>query len=360
MDPTLVIHKEVGGFQIASMKTIITKRDELPALFRKLKRICGQAICGPAMTIFHYGSVKEGSLVEVAYQVDQLVEQGEVHTRLLERRKAWTLIHRGAPGTIRQATLELFKHLDQHAGMAGGGSREVNLHIDAANPEKNITEVQVLDHEWHARLANGVEEVLGAEARTQVMQGIELIDVDSSAEDYRTWVHEAMRRIDQLTDDAGEKFRMISCAAHVFPQYRIDHLRGIYEQEGDIDAVLQEMYTDPDWYEDPARIANQLFITKVPWDQEAFKQATTREARRLAYCHCSFVRPHLNDKPGTISSTFCWCGAGWYRRLWEGILGKPIQVEHVDTLLSGAETCKLIITLPIRAEGELHPPRREG
>ncbi len=360
MDPTHVIHREVGGFQIASLKTIITKRDELPALFRKLKRTCGQAICGHPMTIFHYGAVKEGSLVEVAYQVDQLVDQGEVHTRLLEKRKAWTLIHRGAPGTIRQATQEIFRHLEQHAGIVGGGSREVHLLSDAANPDKNLTEIQVLDHEWHSRLASGVEEVLGAEARRQVMEGIELIDVDSSAETYRTWVHEAMGRIDQLTEDAGEKFRMVSCAAHVFPHYRIDRLRSIYEQEHDIDAVLQEMYTDPDWYEDPVRIGNQLFITKVPWDQEAFKQATTRDERRLATCHCSFVRPYLNDEPRKISATFCWCGAGWYRRLWEGILGKPIQVEHVDTLLSGAEDCRLVITLPIHAEGELHPPRREG
>jgi hypothetical protein len=164
-----------------------------------------------------------------------------------------------------------------------------------------------------------------------------------------------MGRIDSLTDDPQQKYRIVSCAAHVFPRHRIDHLKAIYERDHDIDEVLKEMYTDPDWYEDPVRRGNQLFMRKVPFDPKGYREAATPAARRQAYCHCAFVRPYLAEIPARISPTFCWCGAGWYRRLWEGILEKPIQVEHVETLIKGNDCCTLVITLPLQLEGEMSP-----
>lgn len=59
--------------------------------------------------------------------------------------------------------------------------------------------------------------------------------------------------------------------------------------------------------------------------------------------------------PARLSPTFCWCGAGWYRRLWEGILSQPIKVEHMETLIKGHDQCTLVITLPLALEGEMSP-----
>ena len=42
-------------------------------------------------------------------------------------------------------------------------------------PEKNVTEVQVILHEWDRLFAEGAEKVLGAEASQHLMQGIESI-----------------------------------------------------------------------------------------------------------------------------------------------------------------------------------------
>jgi hypothetical protein len=355
MNTPIIVHKQVGGQRIASLKTVIAKRAEILPLFELLRQACGEAVCGPAMTIFHYGALKEGLLVEVAYPVDQPVETGEVHTRLLEERQAWTLEHRGPHENIRETTGKIFEYLASHAGTAGGGVREIYLAFDPGDPAGNRTEVQVLDHEWHRRLAEGVEQVLGPAARQQILAGIDGITTESPQEDYREWIRLAMERLDGLTDDPAQKYQIVSCAAHVFPQNRIDQLRGIYERNHAIDDVLCEMYQDPDWYENPVRKGNQLHMRKVPYDPEAYKSATTPAARRQAYCHCAFVRPYLHEVPAKMSSTFCWCGSGWYRRLWEGILGQPIQVEHVETLIKGNDCCTLVITLPIQVDGELSP-----
>ena len=355
MNAPAIIHKSVGGLRIASIKTIIAKRADILPSFELLRQDCGDAICGPAMAIFHYGSVKEGVLIEAAFPVNRPVDTGQVHTRLLEIRQSWTTEHHGPHDAIRGTTARIFEYIQDHAGTVGGGVREIYLTLDPGNPENNLTEIQVLDHEWERRFAEGVEQALGPGARQQVMVGIEAITSKSSAEAYREWIHAAMERIDSLTNDPVKKYQIVSCAAHVFPQHRIDLLRAIYEQRHDIDDVLRAMYQDPDWYEDPVRKGNQLIMRKVPFNAEAYKQATTPAERRQAYCHCAFVRPYLDEIPARITPTFCWCGAGWYRRLWEGVLGQPIQVEHVETLIKGNDCCTLVITLPIQAEGELSP-----
>lgn len=355
MDTYKVIHKDLETLRIAFIKTIIEKRADLWPLFTPLREACGDAICGPAMAIFHYGAVKDGLYVEAAFPVSQPVETGTVQTRLLEAARAWTLYHIGPHTTLRETTKKLLTHIREHAGTVGGNVREVYATWDAEHPEANVTEIQVLNHEWERRLAEGVETVLGAAARQEVMAGIEALTPDSSDAHYREWICGAMERLDALTGDPECQYRIMSCCAHVFPKERIAHLRSIYAQRHDIDDVLREMYQDHAWYEKPVRKGNTLHMVKVPYDPEGYAQGTTAVERRRAYCHCDFVRPYLDEVPAKLSPTFCWCGAGWYRRLWEGILGQPIKVKHVETLLKGNDQCTLVITLPLTLEGELSP-----
>ncbi len=63
MNTPEVMHKDLEALQIAYTKTVIEKRADLWALFAPLREACGDAICGPAMTIFHYGAVKDSLLV---------------------------------------------------------------------------------------------------------------------------------------------------------------------------------------------------------------------------------------------------------------------------------------------------------
>lgn len=354
MSISKIVHKEIGTLQIASIKTAIEKRADVLPLFEPLRQACGDAICGPAMVIYHYGALKDGLLVEAAFPVDQRVESGQIHTRQLESACAWTVVHHGSHENLREATAQVIQHGRTHAGTAGG-LREIYLALDMEHPDKNVTEVQLIKHEWDRLLAEGVEDCLGATARQQVMEGIEQIAPEASLQVYTEWIRGAMDRLDALTDDPGKKYQVLSGCAHVFSGERIAHLRTIYEQRRDIDDVLREMYKDPAWYEDPIRKGNVLYMRKVPYDPEGYEKGATPVARRQAYCHCAFVRPYLDKESSPMSPTFCWCGSGWYRRLWEGILQQSIKIEHVETLLKGHDHCTLTITLPLALEGEMTP-----
>ncbi len=348
---TSILYKKIESIQIATIKTRIETRDQIPPLMERLRAACKGAVAGDRMAIFHGGAVKDGFLIEVALPVKRPVETDEVHTRILEAAPALTMLHHGPHQTIRETVLKIYEYLNHHAWTTSLLRREIYCAVDMNSPENNLTEVQVMLHEWDRLLAEGAEEVLGAEARRKIMQGVESITPTSSFDDYATWIQGAIARLDGLTDDEEKKCLVVSRCAHVFPQARIDYLRGIYESGG-VDAVLRDMYDDHFWYEKPVRRGNVLYMRKNPYDPEGYKNAPTPAERRKAYCHCSFVHPHLDEIPARLSPTFCYCGAGWYRRLWEGVLGQPVKIAQVETLLKGNDCCSMTITLPFELAGE--------
>ncbi len=351
MEEAKMIFKRLEPAQIAFLLAHIASRDEIPSLLEKVRLASGEAACGEPMVIIHGGAVKDGYLIEAAVPVSEPVESGEIHTRTLEAAPALIVNHIGAHNTIRETVVKAYDHIDKHAVTTSLLRREIYRILDPLHPENNLTELQLILHEWERLLSQGTLEVLGDEARITVMQGSESLTPEDSFEKYSTWMCGALERLDALTQDEDSKFRIVSRCAHVFPQERIDRLRRIFHESG-VDAVLREMHTDHFWYEKPVRRGNVIHERKNPFDQEGYDRAVTRAEKRMAYCHCAFVRPYLNEDSPKLTPTFCYCGAGWYRRLWEGIIGLPVKIEYHQTLLRGDDQCTFTITLPLALDGE--------
>jgi predicted hydrocarbon binding protein len=51
-------------------------------------------------------------------------------------------------------------------------------------------------------------------------------------------------------------------------------------------------------------------------------------------CYCSL--PRL--QPG-MSSTYCFCSAGWFERLFSDVLKRPASVELIHSIVGGSEEC---------------------
>jgi hypothetical protein len=358
MPNNTVLYKKLEPTLIAFIKTRIDGRDQIQTVLARLQSICGDAVCGDPLVIFHGGAVKDGTLIEAAFPVTHPVETEEVHTRKLEAVPALIMLHYGTHTSIRETILKIYDYLDKHAWTTALFRHEIYRVLDPAVQDNNITEAQVILHEWDRLFAEGAEKVLGADARQALMQGIEAITPESSSEDYIAWIQSAIERLDALTGDEEKKCLVVSHCAHVFPQERIEHLHSVYSR-GKTDDILREMYADDFWYEKPVRRGSVIYMRKNPFDPEGYSNAVTPAARRKAYCHCSFVHPYLDEIPARLSSTFCYCGAGWYLRLWEGILNLPVKIEHVETLLKGNDQCILAITLPLELAGEYSPEHYE-
>jgi hypothetical protein len=205
-------------------------------------------------------------------------------------------------------------------------------------------------HDWNELLGANLERVLGQQARRKVMQGEEKITLESSVDERFCWVKGVIERLDRLAD-TGQKYDIVSSCAHVFPKGQIAKLQAVFEsaraETNDplqaADAVLEFMAQDPGWIEGAFREGNVIYAAKSPRDPQGHKDAQTEAERKKAYCFCPIVRNHLDQG---MPVTYCYCGSGWYRQQWEGAIGKPVQIEIVQSILKGDEICQFAVHLP--------------
>jgi len=58
-------------------------------------------------------------------------------------------------------------------------------------------------------------------------------------------------------------------------------------------------------------------------------------------CLCPFVE----SKPAGLSPTCCFCSVGYVKVMHEMRLGRPVEVELLDSVLKGGKRCRFKITV---------------
>ncbi|NIT36129.1 MAG: hypothetical protein GTN49_06475 [candidate division Zixibacteria bacterium] len=185
--------------------------------------------------------------------------------------------------------------------------------------------------------------LVAPDVKDKIMAGYEDLFPDAGLDEVARWMKAATERMTELLDEKT-RANVMTCFACEFPSWRVVQLRELYEEAGSVDAVVALMKEDPSTYGPTERRGDTIVTTKVPFDEEKFNAATTAEERRQAYCHCHFAKAMEGDVP----SAFCYCGAGWDRMLWEGILGKPVEVEVRRSVMQGDDVCEFVVHLPER------------
>jgi predicted hydrocarbon binding protein len=98
----------------------------------------------------------------------------------------------------------------------------------------------------------------------------------------------------------------------------------------------------------------------IDWSKIAMERLDSLldEKRRravMAGCSCQYPKADLQEMrktyqatgPESISATHCYCGAGFYKGIWEEILQAPVEVEVLESVLKGDEVCTIAIHLPV-------------
>lgn len=342
-----ITYKKIDEMLVAGVHFRATYDDvgtSLVPKFEKLIQECRDHMCGPPIAIYDDGVYTGAVDVEVCVPVREFVETNAIKSRLLEPVEVLSFVHHGPREKISESYQQLYGYMREHEIVPTAYGREIYLEYNAENAEKNITELQAVLHKWEDRFARNVERVLGVEARDAVMRDCDrLYTIESTPGEKVQWLKAAMKTLDELANE-NQKYEILSCCAHEFSSKRIATLRAIYEETNDIDEVLMFMHKDQDWYEKPIRKENTIYVVKVPYNKKGYENAKTEAEKKKSYCHCMLVRRHLEEG---ISGTFCYCGTGWYRQYWEGILGKPVKIEVLKSLLKGDDRCELAIHLDL-------------
>ena len=221
---------------------------------------------------------------------------------------------------------------------------------------------------WLTKLCRGLDQIAGEEVRRQVMQGSEGLSSQSDRGAVIDWSIEAMARLDFLVDEATRREIMTGCACR-YPTAGLQGIREQVQRGGSVDLahrMLQEQFVsflrdslhlsdklieeivDQGWGSAGVRSGNTIVATKIPKSGNLLEylQETDPARRRYLYCHCPRVRDALLQGAGTLSPTYCYCGAGFYKGIWEEILQQPVEVEVLESVLQGDDRCRIRIHLP--------------
>jgi predicted hydrocarbon binding protein len=220
---------------------------------------------------------------------------------------------------------------------------------------------------WLDKLSGCLDQVVGVQVRQEVMAGSEGLSADSDRQAVIEWSQAAMARLDTVADEQARREVMTGCACQ-YPKSALQDVRRTYETTGDADLAhqmlqakfeaflrdtlgLSEEHFDEvvsrGWGLAGLKRGNTIIATKIPKSGYLveYLNETNPERRRQLYCHCPRIRDVLKTKE-TLSPTYCYCGAGYYKGIWEEILQQPVEVELLESVLKGDEVCKIAIELP--------------
>jgi len=220
---------------------------------------------------------------------------------------------------------------------------------------------------WLAKFSSCLDQIAGEEIRKRVMKGSDALTSESTREQVIDWTKGAMQRLDSLVEEQERKDIMAGCACQ-YPRSGLQEARRRYEETRDIDLVHQMLQgqfeallrntleldeeliaeiVERGWGSAGVKKGNTIVATKIPKSGHLveYMRETDPQKKRQLYCHCPRVRDALRASQA-ISPTYCYCGAGFYKGIWEEILQKPVEVEVLESVLQGDEVCRIAIRLP--------------
>lgn len=196
---------------------------------------------------------------------------------------------------------------------------------------------------WIENFVKSIDHLAGETVRKEVMEACGKLKVGSAQAQKAVWVKKAMEKLEASVESETMKEIMIATCPHVYPKRRIRKLNERYKKLGDIDKILEIMrndrsYKGASYYDNPIREGNTIYMSKVPFNPQAHKNAKTKREKQLAYCHCPWIKAAITADE-KVTPLFCYCSASWDKQLLEGVLETKVKAELVNCLLKGDDCC---------------------
>ncbi len=215
---------------------------------------------------------------------------------------------------------------------------------------------------WRDQFAKNIEAVAGARMREQIMKENELPPSGKDPGGDIRWTVRAMQRLEHLLDRGACIDIMTRCSCR-YPKEELREAKSAYKETGDIAAahqILQEKFilflrgtlgleddiiddiTARGWGVAGILQADAVIATKIPKSGYLREYLAERDPdkKRALYCHCPRVRSILATRDAVLSPTYCYCGGGFYKGIWEEILDRDVRIEMPKTVMQGDDVCQ--------------------
>lgn len=183
-------------------------------------------------------------------------------------------------------------------------------------------------------IGRNLDRLAGEAVTKKVMEGSEEITEKTSKRKMAEWVKDAMERLDTLVDEKTGIQVMENCGYNCALVHKrlIERAKTRRKRYQSIDKFLEAEQRNPGLGSRLVREGDVLYQFYTP-------QSSTRPMR----CYCSLLRGLPADEG--VSLTYCHCGKGFVKRFWEEVLERPVKVELMQSVVSGAQEFKFEIYL---------------
>jgi len=134
------------------------------------------------------------------------------------------------------------------------------------------------------------------------------------------WIKKVVEGIDAHTDAETCKRILEACGRQCAPRSLVKKARAIFEDSKDVGEFLARF---SDVFE-AIQIEDGTVYVVYP------------------QCYCEQIKGIPIDQ---IPNVYCNCSVGWVKELFEGALGRPVQVERVKSVVAGDEECRFKLNL---------------
>ena len=189
--------------------------------------------------------------------------------------------------------------------------------------------------DWPEKLFDNIKMRAGEKTAVTVTEGCGNL---VSLEEKSCWARRAIKRLDEIVPDKDARLQIMTACSCPHTEAPLEELRAFYRQTGDIDRLIEKIYRNP-FFIKPIRNKDVIFCTKAPRHPAEHAAAKTDREQRFYYCHCDFARVSTEE----ISPTHCYCGGGWYKKIWEAIIERPVRVELVKSVMLGDDVCRFAV-----------------
>src|SRR6056297_89295 len=91
---------------------------------------------------------------------------------------------------------------------------------------------------------------------------------------------------------------------------------------------------------------NKIVVTKIPYNPSEYVKTDDLTQKRYMACHCPFIRNHLLQDFSDIDPDWCYCSGGFAKAPFEHIFESELEVELIESCLTGSDKCRFAITIP--------------
>jgi hypothetical protein len=220
---------------------------------------------------------------------------------------------------------------------------------------------------WLAKLARGLEAIGGKILREKIISGSEELSVGSEPAASAQWTSTLMERMDEMLGVEQARAVMAGCACE-YPKVNLQPMREAYERTGSIHTAhrmlhsgfetflretlqlgdeLAQRVIDMGWGVAGELKGNTIMAIKIPKSGNLVRYFEEKDPaiKRQLYCHCPRMQQVLRDGD-RMPPLYCYCGAGFYKGIWEEIIRRPVGVEVLETVLDGGDVCRIAVHLP--------------